>query len=88
MKRTLIYDAVVLATEAGVVVCGIAFDELRDGDWYQTKSVISAWTSHEGIGLIDNDGHESMLLSFESAPGVEHEGLAGLLALAFLGGKQ
>lgn len=65
----LIYDAYVLCTDRIIDVVGLAYgvvdDEEFDGEVHQTFPLRKAWIDEMGIGVIDSQRHEYMILSLD-----------------------
>lgn len=91
-SRSLIYEAVVREVKNEVYIEGLVFgivdDSARDGDRMTTNRLRSAWIDSDGIGAIDSQGNELLVIDVDQAHQSAMTCLHQLLALAYLGRRE
>lgn len=89
--NALIYDAYILCTDRIIDVVGLAYgvvdDEEFDGEVHQTFPLRKAWIDDMGIGVIDSQRHQYMVLSLDEQRIDFFGNLHRLFALSFLHDK-
>lgn len=87
-SRSLIYEAVVREVKHEVYIEGLVFgivdDLAKDGDRMTTHRLRKAWIENGGIGVIDSQGNEFLVIDVDQAHPSALTRLHQLLALAYL----
>lgn len=84
----LVYEAVVREVKHDVYVEGIVFgivdDSAKDGDRMTTHRIRKAWIDIDGIGVIDSQGNEFLVIGVDEIHPSAMTSLHQLFALAYL----
>ncbi|UUT24050.1 hypothetical protein [Pseudomonas sp. T8] len=94
-SKTLIYDAVVWSGSSLESTCvagtcfGVVGHDVLDGDYHRTGFIHNAWVDEQGIGFVDVNGVEYVVIDFETREpsNPERHRYADLFALALLGAE-
>lgn len=87
-SRSLIYEAVVREVKHDVYIEGLVFgivdDSTKDGDRMITHRIRKAWVEDDGIGAVDSQGNEFLVIDVDQTHPSALTTLHQLLALAYL----
>jgi hypothetical protein len=91
-SRSLIYEAIVREVKHELYVEGLVYGivdgSARDGDRMTTNRLRSAWIESGGIGAIDSQGNELLVIDVDHAYQSAMTCLHQLFALAYLGRRE
>jgi hypothetical protein len=87
-SRSLIYEAVVREVKHELYVEGLVYGivdgSARDGDRMTTNGLSKAWMDGDGIGAVDSQGNEFLVIDVDQTHPSALTSLHQLLALAYL----
>lgn len=91
-SRSLIYEAVVREVKHEVYVEGIVYgivdDSTKDGERMTTHRLRKVWIETDGIGAVDSQGNEFLVIDFDEAHPSVMDNLHLLFALALLSSEK
>lgn len=91
-SRSLIYEAVVREVNHEVYVEGLVFgvvdDSTKDGDRMTTHRIRKAWVDGDGIGAVDSQGNEFLVIDVDQTQPSAPTSLHRLFALAYLSRRE
>jgi hypothetical protein len=87
-SRSLIYEAIVREVKHEVYVEGLVYGivdgSARDGDHMTTHRLRTAWMDVDGIGALDSQGNEFLVIDLDEANPLVTDDVHALFALAYL----
>lgn len=91
-SRSLIYEAVVREVKHEVYVEGLVFgivdDSTKDGDRMTTHRICKAWMEGDGIGAVDSQRNEFLVIDVDQTHPSALTSLHRLFALAYLSERE
>ncbi|MCS4061708.1 hypothetical protein [Pseudomonas putida] len=91
-SRSLIYEAVVREVKQEIYVEGLVYgivdDSTKDGDRMTTHRLRKAWIETDGIGAVDSQGNEFLVIDVDVVHPAVIDRLHLLFALALLSSEK
>lgn len=91
-SRSLIYEAVVREVKHEVFVEGLVYgivdDSAKDGDRMTTHRLRRAWVEGDGIGAVDSQGNEFLVIDVDEIHPAVMDSLHLLFSLALLSSEK
>ncbi|PHN57971.1 hypothetical protein AO275_00615 [Pseudomonas viridiflava] len=87
-SRSLIYEAVVQEVKQEIYIEGLMYgivdDLIKDGDRMTTHRLRKSWLESDGIGAIDSQGNEFLIIDLAETNPLVMDSVHVLFALAYL----